>query len=226
MTERDERRRARRLDDVVNRLQKGKRPRIGPEDAPDAAAIRAASRLAGAREPYPRMDPEFRRRLALRIEGQKQRPSRRWALAAAAGVVGGAALGAAGGRLIEQPVAAPAPAKSWRQEAIVPERSGATWVDTGFALTQLEEGKPQQVTAGGMPVFLVREGNWVRAVSSVCTHKPCQLYWDAESARIACPWGKYQTFSTRGDSLSGELHPLPLAQVRVQEGRVQIYGVS
>lgn len=224
MTEHDERRRARRLEDIVGRLQKGQRARIGPEDAPDAPAIRAASRLAGAREPYPHMDPEFRRRLALRLQAQKARPSRRWALAAAAGVVGGAALGAAGGRLVEQP--ALAPAKGWRQEAVVPDRAGAQWVDTGVALVDLEEGRPRAVTAGGMPVFLVRDGDSVRAFSSVCTHKPCQLAWDAAGGRIACPWGKYQTFSLSGDSLSGELPPLPLARVRVQEGRVEIYGVS
>jgi len=226
MTERDEDRRARRLEDIVNRLQRGLRPRISPEDAPEAGAIRAASRLAGAREPYPHMDPDFRRRLAAQLEQTPAaaRPSRRWALAAAAGIVGGAALGVAGERLLEEP--ALTPARSWRQEKLVPEAPGATWVDTGVALTDLVEGRPHPVTGGGMPVFLVRRGEQVRAFSSMCTHKPCQLHWDSGVGRIACPWGKYQTFSLDGVSNTGELPPLPLAQVRVQEGRVEVYGVS
>lgn len=227
MTERDEARRARRLAQVIDRLQKGRRPRITAEDAHDARAIRAASRLVGARLPYPRMDPAFRRRLAARLEqSAAARPTRRWALAAAAGIVGGAALGVAGDRVAQEAASATAGSKSWAQERIVPERAGATWVDTGVTLTELTDGTPKAITAGGLSLFLVRQGEGVRALSAVCTHKPCQLFWDAEYKAVQCPWGKYQTFSLDGTSKSGNLPPLPVADVRVQDGRVEIYGVS
>lgn len=223
MTERDEDRRARRLEDVINRLRKGEPPRIETKDAVEAPAIRAASRLTGAREPYPRMDPAFRRRLAASLgRPGSSGPSRRWALAAAAGIVGGAALGVAGDRVLEDRTEVHGGVRS----PLSPERAGATWVDTGVAASDLVEGRPLPVTAGGLPLFLVRQGREVHAFSSICTHKPCQLLWDGTAERIVCPWGRYQTFSLDGSSLTQELPALPRAQVRVQEGRVQVYGVS
>lgn len=225
MTERDGERRVRRLERMVNRLRKGRRPGIELEDAPDAAAIRAAARLSGARDPYPRMDPGFRRRLATQM-GQPSRvptPSRRWALAAAAGIVGGAALGVSGDRLLQDRTR---PAEGGRaQEGLAPERSDATWVDTGVTVDDLVEGTPRAITAGGLPLFLIRQGRRVRALSSVCTHKPCQLFWDGAGQQIVCPWGRYQTFSLDGTA-SRDLPPLPLAQVRIQDRRIQVYGVS
>jgi nitrite reductase/ring-hydroxylating ferredoxin subunit len=224
MSDGDEDRRARRLDEVINRLHKGRRPGIEPPDAAEAPAIRAASRLAGTRDPYPRMDPEFRRRLAAQLGSSRSGGrSRRWALAAAAGIVGGAALGVAGDRVFE---GRPSGGGGYAHQPLVPERPTATWIDTGVAFSDLTEGAPRQVTAGGLPVFLVRQGQQVRALSSICTHKPCQLLWDEAADRIVCPWGKYQSFSLDGTSVQQELPPLPHAHVRVQDGRVEIYGVS
>ncbi len=224
MPENDEDRRARRLDDAINRLRKGEPPRIKTEDAADAPAIRAASRLAGAREPYPRMDPAFRRRLAARLTtpGTSAR-SRRWALAAAAGIVGGAALGVAGERVLDDRSGTPG---GGHGGPLAPERAGATWVDTGVAAASLVEGTPVHVTAGGLPLFLVRHGQEVRAFSSICTHKPCQLLWDDKVDRFVCPWGRYQTFALDGSSGTPSLPSLPQAQIRVQDGRVHIYGIS
>lgn len=224
MTEHDEERRARRLEDAINRLRKGEPPRIETEDAADAPAIRAASRLAGARDPYPRMDPTFRRRLAARLASPRTSgPSRRWALAAAAGIVGGAALGVTGDRVLEDRSGTPG---RGARSPLTPERPGATWVDTGVIAADLVEGRPHPVAAGGVPLFLVRQGQQVRAFSSICTHKPCQLAWDEPAGRIVCPWGRYQTFSLDGTSVTRELPALPEAQVRVQDGHIQVYGVS
>lgn len=224
MTEHDEERRARRLDDAINRLRKGQPPRIETEDAADAPAIRAASRLAGARDPYPRMDPAFRRRLAARLTSSRTvGPTRRWALAAAAGIVGGAALGVTGDRVLED--RAGTHGRGVRSP-LAPERPGATWVDTGVVAASLAEGSPVQITAAGLPLFLVRQGQQIRAFSSICTHKPCQLLWDEAAGRIVCPWGRYQTFSLDGSSVTQELPALPHAQLRVQDGRVQVYGIS
>ncbi len=224
MTERDEDRRARRLDGVINRLRKGEPTRIEPEDAADAPAIRAASRLAGARDPYPRMDPAFRRRLAARLASPRaSTPSRRWALAAAAGIVGGAAFGVAGDRVLE---GRPPGGGGHGSQPLLPERPTATWIDTGVALSDLAEGTPRQVTAGGLPVFLVRQGQQVRALSSICTHKPCVLVWDDAADRIVCPWGRYQTFSLEGTSANQELPSLPSARVQVEDDRIYVWGIS
>ncbi|MGH7910250.1 MAG: Rieske (2Fe-2S) protein [Candidatus Dormibacteraceae bacterium] len=221
MTERDEGRAARRLEETLCRLQHGRRAGIEPEDAPDEVAIRTASRLAGAREPYPRLDPEFRRALAARLGSSRKPtlPSRRWALAAAAGLLGGAALGIAADRqVVEHEPAA-------TQGRLTPDRAGAIWVDTALKLDDLSEGLPVPVTAGGLPLFLIRQGYEVRAFSNICSHQPCQLVWDAAEGRIRCPWGNYQRFSLDGSSNHSGIPPLPAARVRIAEGRIEVYGV-
>ena len=226
MSDHDEDKRVRRMEDAINRLRQGQPPRVEPEDAPDAPAIRAASRLTGARDPYPRMDPAFRRRLAARLTAPPPAgPSRRWALAAAAGIVGGAALGVAGERVLEGGAPPPSGGAHGHQP-LAPERPDSGWVDTGVTMSELVEGTPRQVTAGGLPMFLIRQGDQVRALSSICTHKPCQLVWDDAADRIVCPWGKYQSFGLDGTSAGEEVPSLPRAQVRVEEGRIEVYGVS
>jgi hypothetical protein len=62
-----ERRRADRLEQIVERLLAGRRPRVRPNDVEDKEAILAAARLAAARESYPRMSSRFRRRLAAQL---------------------------------------------------------------------------------------------------------------------------------------------------------------
>lgn len=225
MSNDDEDRRAWRLEDVVRRLGRVQRPRIEPRDARDEPAIRAASRLAGARDSYPRMDPAFRRSLAAQLTRPRATgPSRRWALAAAAGIVAGAAIGVAGGQALEDH---PQSSTTSRRGRLAPEALGATWVDTGVTVRQLTDGVPLQVVAGGLPIFLVREGQNVRAFSSICTHKPCQLVWDDALSRIVCPWGRYQTFSPlSGASLANAVPPLPPADVRVEGERIEVYGIT
>ncbi|MFZ0217635.1 MAG: hypothetical protein WAM30_17030, partial [Candidatus Dormiibacterota bacterium] len=70
MHDQEERRAARRLDRIVGRLLRGQRLDARADDAGDHETIRAAARLSGASEPYPRMDPGFRRELAARLARQ------------------------------------------------------------------------------------------------------------------------------------------------------------
>src|SRR5207248_419422 len=97
MPEDDEAKRSRRLDRIVRDLLAGRRPKIGPADARDRDAIMAAASLAAAKEPYPRMSPAFRRRLAARLEPAREPGllSRRSALVAGLAAMVGAVTGAA-----------------------------------------------------------------------------------------------------------------------------------
>src|SRR5690348_18152236 len=108
MPEDNDERRSGRIDRVVHDLLAGKRLKIGPGDARDRDSIRAAAALAGAREPFPRMSPAFRRRLAARLRPAPEPGllSRRSALVAGLAAVVGALTGAGVNRLLEpRPVA-------------------------------------------------------------------------------------------------------------------------
>ncbi len=60
--EKDERlERVDRVERLVRDLLAERRLQVRPDDAPDRDVILAAARLAGARDPHPRMSPAFRR---------------------------------------------------------------------------------------------------------------------------------------------------------------------
>src|SRR5438309_9753746 len=101
MPDQDEDRAADRLDRMVEEVLAGGRLRITPSDASEHEAILAVAGLAGAREPYPRMSPSFKRRIEGLVEGRPEAPamSRRAAMVAGLGVAMGGLTGAVAERL-------------------------------------------------------------------------------------------------------------------------------
>jgi cytochrome b6-f complex iron-sulfur subunit len=225
--------RADRIDRVVRDLLAGRRLSVGPADAQDRDVILAAARLAGAREPYPRMAPAFRRKLAERLEaGRDSRVlSRRTALVAGLGAAFGALSGAGLARVsgLMGPVSPAAPAPRLAVPAgnpvVVDPRPGR-WFDAG-AVADFNEGEPVRFQAGALGTFLVRKDTTVVALSSVCTHLPCELSWKGPQQQLVCPCHNL-SFNTEGTSIVGTnayaLPPLPRLQVRVMDGRVQVLG--
>jgi nitrite reductase/ring-hydroxylating ferredoxin subunit len=223
--------RAERVDRVVRDLLAGRRLSVGPADAQDRDVILAAARLAGAREAYPRMTPAFRRKLAERLEaGRESRVvSRRTALvaglAAAFGALSGAGLARVSGLI--GPVAPTAPLRPVPAAVpgVVDPRPGR-WFDAG-AMTDFLEGEPVRFQAGAVGTFLVRSGQTVVGLSSICTHLPCELDWKGSQHQLVCPCHNL-SFNTEGASMVGPeaypLPPLPRLQVRVVNGRVQVLG--
>src|SRR5207247_1134254 len=220
MTEPREDRAAERIDRLVGDVLGGRRLKATPSDAAERDAIRVAARLAGSRDGYPRMSPAFRRRLG-RILEEGEAPrwlNRRAALAAGLGL----AAGAAGGSLVARieglttaasrpdPVATPVstqnPAAS--RSIIEPRPELARWVDAGVSLSELEEGVPRRVSAGAIGAFLVRQGNQVVGMSSVCTHLPCELVWERSTKVLNCPCHNLG-FDIDGQSLRQGGYPMP-----------------
>ena len=214
-----ERRRADRLDAIVQRLLKGKRAAVRPQDADDRDALLAAARLAAARESYPRMSSRFRRRLAAQLsKPSSERLTRRSALVAGVALAAGAVAGFEVPRLFEGASGRPAPAAT-----TVNPRPGR-WHDIG-ALAGLPEGQGVRVTAGAVGAFVFRQGNTVTAVSSICSHLPCALDWRAPERVLLCPCHN-RTFSAEGES-TDDAYPLPAlprVQARVVKGRVELLG--
>jgi len=246
MAERDERKAAERIDRLVADVLAGRHLKASPSDATEREAIQVAARLAGVRDGYPRMSSAFRRRLAGLLE-RGEAPgwmNRRAALAAGLGLAAGAAAGAVGGAMagplggkLEDLVAArrPAPAAPPRAAHAPPAATRATiepvpdlarWWNTGLLLTDLADGIPHRVTAGAIGAFLVRRGDTVTGMSSVCTHLPCELVWQEDKKLLNCPCHNL-AFDVQGQSTrEGYALPAqPYVKVRVRaDGRIEVLG--
>jgi nitrite reductase/ring-hydroxylating ferredoxin subunit len=241
MAERDERKAAERIDRLVGDVLAGRHLKATPSDAAEREAIQVAARLAGVRDGYPRMSSAFRRRLGGLLE-RGEAPgwlNRRAALAAglglAAGAVGGAVAGPLGGRLEDLAARQPAPAATPNPAQGQPAAKRATieplaelghWWNTGLRLTDLMEGIPHRVTAGAIGAYLVRRGDTVTGMSSVCTHLPCELIWLEDKKLLNCPCHNL-AFDVDGQSTREgyALPALPYVKVRVRaDGRVEVLG--
>jgi nitrite reductase/ring-hydroxylating ferredoxin subunit len=215
-----------RIEKIVSDLLRGRRLKLRGGDADEKAAITTAARLAGARQGPQRMTPAFRKRLAKALE---QAPSEGWMTRRAALVAGlGLAAGAAGGGFLARALG---PAQSAANSggaggAVIDPRPGR-WVDVG-AVSDLVEGQGKRVTAGGVGAFVFRRGDSVTAVSSICSHLPCELSWDQTATVLACSCHPV-SFSPDGES-SDKAYPLPSlnkVQVRVTSaGRVEVLGTE
>ncbi|TMG20720.1 MAG: Rieske (2Fe-2S) protein [Chloroflexi bacterium] len=188
-----------RVEKIVSDLLRGRRLKLRGGDADEKAAITAAARLAGARQGPQRMHPAFRKRLAHDLEQAPREGfvTRRAALVAGLGLAAGAAAGGLG-----------------------------RWIDVG-SLSELVEGRGKRVVAGGVRAFLFRRGDTVTAVSSICSHLPCELWWEAGSGQLVCPCHPAK-FTPEGHP-SDPYHLAPLNKVYVQvtaAGRVEVLGTE
>jgi cytochrome b6-f complex iron-sulfur subunit len=210
-----------RVDKIVAGLMRGKRLSLRAGDAEEKEAITAAARLAGARHGPQRMTPAFRKKLAARLESA---PDERWltrrgALVAGLGLAAGAAAGVLAGGAMQ-----PVPVRAGGQPI---EPAAGTWVDVA-ALEDVPEGEGMRVSAGGVGAFVFRRGDQVTAVSSVCSHLPCELWWDRAHGDLACPCHP-ASFTADGRSASRgyQLPDLNKVHVRVTAaGRVEVLGTQ
>jgi nitrite reductase/ring-hydroxylating ferredoxin subunit len=211
-----------RVDKIVSDLLRGRRLKLRGGDAEEKAAITTAARLAASRTGPQRMRPEFRKRLEQALEQTPREGllTRRNALVAGLGLAAGAIAGSVIGRNLEPYHAALSPSE------VINPRSGR-WIDVG-SLSQMIEGQGKRVTAGGIGAYLFRHGKSVTAVSSICSHLPCELQWEGSGGVLACPCHP-ATFTPAGVSTDDTypLPPLKTVQVRVTSaGRVEVLGTA
>jgi nitrite reductase/ring-hydroxylating ferredoxin subunit len=209
-----------RVEKIVADLLRGRRLKLRGGDAEEKAAITAAARLAGIRQGAQRMHPEFRTRLARTLADTYEEGwvTRRAALVAGLGLAAGAAGGAFFGRAME-----PKPVVK-AGDPINP--IDGRWIDVA-AMSDLVEGQGKHVVAGSVGAFLFRRGDSVTAVSSICSHLPCELWWDHKRANLACPCHP-ATFNSDGQS-TDPYGPPPLNTVHVRltsAGRVEVLGTE
>lgn len=209
-----------RIDRVVNDLLRGRRLRLRGGDAEEKEAIIAAARLAAVRTGPQRMHPAFRRRLAEALQAAPRDNflTRRAALVAGIGVAAGALAGAVMERAME-------PAQGARSASAPVDPEKGVWTDVG-ALADFKEGQGTLVRAGAVGAFVFRHDQKVSAVSSMCSHLPCELWWDGRAAVLECPCHPVSfTPSGQPSSSAYSLPALNLVRARVSaEGRVEVLG--
>jgi nitrite reductase/ring-hydroxylating ferredoxin subunit len=208
-----------RVDRVVGDLLKDRPLRLRPGDEAEKEAIVAAAQLAGARDAHQHMSPSFRRRLAAQLEGARATGwvTRRSALVAGIGLATGALAVTSLEKVFERN-ASPLPGS-------LVNVYGGKWSDVG-ALADFQEGVATRVNAGAVGAFVTRRGSNVSAVSSICSHLPCELHRQDPGGLLNCPCHNVD-FSTDGQPID-QTYPLPslaIVRVRVNEaGRVEVLG--
>jgi nitrite reductase/ring-hydroxylating ferredoxin subunit len=115
----------------------------------------------------------------------------------------------------------PAPVHLGSSTTIPPNR----WYDAG-PLSAFREGLPVRFQAGSVGAYLIRKGDMVYGLSSVCTHLPCELSWVAGAQQFNCPCHNV-AFDTDGFQITSPeaypLPPLPHLEVRLTPtGRVEV----
>lgn len=194
-----------------------------------------AARLVGSRSRRPRMSPAFRHRLFVRQEPTRwldRRSALLAGLGVATGMLGTSLVAGIGRRATEsRPIVPPTTASSGHEttsrDSIEPSQQLGRWVDTGLRLAAMAEGTPYRVSAGAIGAFVVRRGDQVVGMSSVCSHLPCELAWMPDEKLLICPCHG-RTFDVEGQSVprDGLLLPaLPFVMTRVRgDGGIEVLG--
>ncbi len=211
-----------RIEQIADDLLHGRRLRLKAGDAEEKEAIIAAAMFAGARQGPQRMSPVFRRRLARILDSAPSEPrlTRRAALVAGLGVAAGALAGGIVGKALA-PSAAPLPLSA--SHPVVPKNG--RWTDVG-SLADFHEGQGKLVKAGAVGAFVFRRGETVTAVSSMCSHLPCELWWESGSSLLECPCHPV-SFTSDGKPSSPSYTLPALNEVKVRltsAGRVEVLG--
>ena len=223
---------ARGLRRYVDDLLRGRRPKPFRPDDFEAAQIRTAIDLQAARlgSDAPRQEflTDLRHRLAAQMEGAAQ-PVEKPGATRRHVIVGTSAAAAAA-------VAAVSIDRAVIHSGQVADRdnkynSGELTPNTGrwqrvAASAEVPEGVMRPFDLGAVIGFVRRVDGKPEAVSGVCTHQGCRLWFDAPDDRLRCPCHS-TSFSPAGQVLTHQLpispKPLPTLKVREQNGAIEVF---
>jgi len=97
---------------------------------------------------------------------------------------------------------------------------------TQVPLTQLVPGQRLKIDHHGEPVELLRVGDRVLALSLICTHQYCRMFWHRATNAYRCPCHGGQ-FSPNGQPLSGPVsQPMWTLPTRITGDVVIVGGVG
>ena len=221
---------ARALRRYIDDLLRGRRPKPFRPDDFEAAQIRTAIDLQAARlgSDAPRQEflTDLHRRLAEQQEGTGQPVSKSTATrrnvivgtsAAAAAAVAAVSIDRAlidGGQVADG-------GNSGSSE-LTP--TTGRWMRVA-ASADVPDGVMRPFDVGSVIGFVRRVDGKAEAVSGVCTHQGCRLWFDAPDDRLRCPCHS-TSFTPAGQVLTHQLpiapKPLPTLMVREQGGTIEV----
>jgi cytochrome b6-f complex iron-sulfur subunit len=215
----------------IDDLLRGRRPRPFRPDDFDAAQIRTAIDLQasqpGADEPRPEFLADLQRRLSEQFEDEPSPTAPRLSSTRRQVIVGTSAAAAAA-------VAAVSVDRFVIREKNSDGGGGELTPNAGTwqrvaASSDVPDGGMHPFDLGSVVGFVRRVDGKAEAISGVCTHQGCRLWFDAPSDRLRCPCHT-TSFSPAGQVLTHQLpispKPLPRLEVREIDGVIEVYAPS
>ena len=223
---------ARGLRRYVDDLLRGRRPKAFQPDDFEAAQIRTAIELRAARpgDDVPRQEflDDLHARLAEQMTGAppdtaalpKQNTTRRQVIVGTSAAAAAAVTAVSIDRLVIG------------GQAEVPAASGQLTPNDGrwmrvAASSEVPDGVVRPFDLGSVNGFVRRVNGKPEAVSGVCTHQGCRLWFDAADDRLRCPCHT-TSFAPSGQVLTHQLpiapKPLPTLMVREVDGAIEVFA--
>ncbi len=223
---------ARGLRKYIDDLLRGRRPKAFVPDDFEAAQIRTAIELRAARPgsdaPREEFLDDLHIRLAQQMTGAPPEVPRmsKWNTTRRQVVVGTSAAAAAAvtavsvdrlvvGRQAEAPAAS---------GELTP--NDGRWMRVA-ASSEVPDGVMHPFDLGSVNGFVRRVNGKPEAVSGVCTHQGCRLWFDASDDRLRCPCHT-TSFAPSGQVLTHQLpiapKPLPTLMVREGDGAIEVFA--
>jgi Rieske Fe-S protein len=223
---------ARGLRRYVDDLLRGRRPRPFAPDDFEAAQLRTAIELraAGRRDEAPRQEflDDLHRRLAEQMSDARPEAAPKHSSTRRQVIVGTSAAAAAAvtavsidravitGQSGGDPAADSAP--------LTP--NAGTWQRVA-ASSQVPDGIMHPFDLGSVSGFVRRADGKPQAISGVCTHQGCRLWFDAPDDTLRCPCHS-TSFSPSGQVRTHQLpiapKPLPTLMVREVDGVIEVFA--
>ena len=223
---------ARGLRHYIDDLLRGRRPKPFPPDDFEAAQIRTAIELRAARPggDAPRQEflDDLHARLAEQMAGtppdaapmSKQNTTRRQVIVGTSAAAAAAVTAVSVDRLVIGGQAE-APAASGQ---LTP--NDGRWMRVA-ASSEVPDGVMHPFDLGSVNGFVRRVNGKPEAVSGVCTHQGCRLWFDASDDRLRCPCHT-TSFAPSGQVLTHQLpiapKPLPTLMVREADGAIEVFA--
>jgi cytochrome b6-f complex iron-sulfur subunit len=227
---------ARGLRRYVDDLLRGRRPKPFAPDDFEAAQIRTAIELRAAREssdteaaPRPEFLTDLHRRLAEQMAGTPAEPAPKPNTTRRQVIVGTSAAAAAAvtAVTIDRAVTGnhtEGPAPDTAAGQLMP--NDGSWQRVA-ASSDVPDGRMHPFDLGSVSGFVRRVDGRPQAVSGVCTHQGCRLWFDAPEDRLRCPCHS-TSFSPAGEVLTHQLpiapKPLPTLMVREANGIIEVFA--
>jgi Rieske Fe-S protein len=222
---------ARGLRRYVDDLLRGRRPKPFAPDDFEAAQIRTAIELRAAREgsdaPRPEFLSDLRGRIAEQMAGAPPEATPKQSTTRRQVIVGtSAAAAAAAGAIAVDRLVLGGPAEEVPAVAGELKPNDGRWMRVA-ASSEVPDGVSRPFDLGTVSGFVRRVDGKPEAVSGVCTHQGCKLWFDAPDDRLRCPCHT-TSFAPSGQVLSYQLpiapKPLPKLMVREVNGVIEVFA--